>query len=1313
MKRNKRRFKRLTAIVLSLCIPIVSVTGFAAWDGYQSSGSGEGSGTVMIADMNLLTSITSATNLVPSTKITGDAMYTGRWNEHKSKGSMKINKVPRDWSNYETLRLKIYSAKATGAKVTVVIYSDYVPSPGTSSSYHNYAFTIDWDGWKTIDIPLGSINRYNNASYAKVNEILFSANGWGATPSAESDLYFDSIVAYEKGGDGTDAGSSLSGYDKTLQNAFCNAMGDGMALYTFSGNMFAGGKVVPLSSADSTVRTTVLGGTVMTPAAALATGLGAEISGDGNSRTLRLKNHTITVNADKTDCVIDGGAAQLPQAPFIEGETVYVPAEAVGAALGKKTGAFGDLTVLAGDETMQKLVSATHLTEVGSFMIANVPFDPDTVTHEDFVELKNKWRERLVGSEQINDLSNEYIAKKISDINNRGQSAWDAMNKDKDAKVLFGTTPVTASADMGAQFKHMYFMTLAYGTYGTELYHNKKLKQDILYALEWLRDNLYGPNEMEGHGWRDVFAYNWWDWYINVPMKLLPSLLILENEISGEMISRHTEMWEYVRTHMRQTKNLAEAQSRIQVVTMSAALQEDPDLMQECMEDFELILRPTTSGEGVYDDFTYLNHGVYPLVGMYGAACLGDRLITAASVLAGTKFEVNSMYKYNQALWIYNTFDPQMYHGNIMAWGNGRAPGAGAENGRMVVVAAVDLLGAFSDDDDQMLKEFIHRHVDDKNMKKVISQMSIAQIADLVHVMDEEIEVPERNYAHVYYHGDTVVWHRADYAVGIHMSSNRIGNYECINDVNKTGWYQGDGGVLFYNTADTTDPFAPNFWSQSNPYRVPGTTEDVQPRLASSYSSAYLSPPTFVGGAEMDHQYVTAAMDFEAFHNEKPPTAVNSGYGGDFDLHNNDLKAKKSWFMFDDEVVALGAGINSTTGFEVQTTVDNHAMSGMKEPETNAPAANIPIEYKVSDISAAGDDGNLPENVLDGDYGSRWSLESAGNAWLELTLDEVKPIGYVGIAMFGGTGGKQAIFKLELSEDGENWQQVFDGRASGTTEALEAYDCKGINAKYIRFVGAGRTNSAWNSITEFKVYAPQPDGQLRLGTDSGGGFIYGLEKVTVDGNVLKNTLDGIDQTFENASWAHLEGYAGYYFPQGGALTAYKENKSDPYLELFLSHGKNPKDAAYAYTLLPNRTAEETAAYAANPDITVLSNTAAIQAVREKNTNITGMVFWQPGTFHGFTASIPMVVMVKETAEGTQIAVSDPSMSHGSNMTDSLQAADCNNGMSIHDKTVTLTVNRPLTLVSADSGIKAETKADSTVLEINFGLSGKTLSAKLR
>lgn len=54
----------------------------------------------------------------------------------------------------------------------------------------------------------------------------------------------------------------------------------------------------------------------------------------------------------------------------------------------------------------------THLTEVDSFMSENISFNPNTVTHEDFVALKDKWRARLVGSKQINDLSNKYIAKK-------------------------------------------------------------------------------------------------------------------------------------------------------------------------------------------------------------------------------------------------------------------------------------------------------------------------------------------------------------------------------------------------------------------------------------------------------------------------------------------------------------------------------------------------------------------------------------------------------------------------------------------------------------------------------------------------------------------------------------------------------------------------------------------------------------------------------------------------------------------------------------------------------------------------------------
>lgn len=46
----------------------------------------------------------------------------------------------------------------------------------------------------------------------------------------------------------------------------------------------------------------------------------------------------------------------------------------------------------------------------------------------------------------------------------------------------------------------------------------------------------------------------------------------------------------------------------------------------------------------------------------------------------------------------------------------------------------------------------------------------------------------------------------------------------------------------------------------------------------------------------------------------------------DLDPDNSTLSGKKSWFMFDDEIVALGAGITSTDNRKVETIVDNRKL---------------------------------------------------------------------------------------------------------------------------------------------------------------------------------------------------------------------------------------------------------------------------------------------------------------------------------------------------------------------------------------------------
>ena len=120
-------------MVLILCMLCGAIGVQAAWDGYQEESGEAGGETVTVVDMNNIGNITT-TVAAPSTKIRGNSLYSARWTNHTSNGSLTFATVPRDWSRYESVDFTIYSAAATGAKVTIVLYCDYVPSPGTSTS---------------------------------------------------------------------------------------------------------------------------------------------------------------------------------------------------------------------------------------------------------------------------------------------------------------------------------------------------------------------------------------------------------------------------------------------------------------------------------------------------------------------------------------------------------------------------------------------------------------------------------------------------------------------------------------------------------------------------------------------------------------------------------------------------------------------------------------------------------------------------------------------------------------------------------------------------------------------------------------------------------------------------------------------------------------------------------------------------------------------------------------------------------------------------------------------------------------------------
>ncbi|MCP3140514.1 discoidin domain-containing protein [Pyxidicoccus xibeiensis] len=118
-------------------------------------------------------------------------------------------------------------------------------------------------------------------------------------------------------------------------------------------------------------------------------------------------------------------------------------------------------------------------------------------------------------------------------------------------------------------------------------------------------------------------------------------------------------------------------------------------------------------------------------------------------------------------------------------------------------------------------------------------------------------------------------------------------------------------------------------------------------------------------------------------------------------------------------------------------------------------------------VTASGDDGNVPQNVLDGLLSTRWSSLGAGQ-FITADLGSVKTVCSVSVAWYRGDV-RRNTFTLSVSEDGSTFTEVFSGQSSGTSAALETYDIPDGSARYVRVTVNGNTDNLWASVSELGV----------------------------------------------------------------------------------------------------------------------------------------------------------------------------------------------------------------------------------------------------
>lgn len=122
-------------------------------------------------------------------------------------------------------------------------------------------------------------------------------------------------------------------------------------------------------------------------------------------------------------------------------------------------------------------------------------------------------------------------------------------------------------------------------------------------------------------------------------------------------------------------------------------------------------------------------------------------------------------------------------------------------------------------------------------------------------------------------------------------------------------------------------------------------------------------------------------------------------------------------------------------------------------------------------------------------------------------------------------------------------------------------------------------------------------------------------------------MNGTQAEHNAPEWV-LHNGIGYLFPQGGAITVSKQTQSGDWnainhshkgleskevFTLSLEHGENPTNASYAYIVVPGKdNARKMESYSKQNSVEIISNTAEMQVVRNKQLNIWGIVFYQAG-----------------------------------------------------------------------------------------------------
>ncbi|WP_318216053.1 polysaccharide lyase 8 family protein [Streptomyces sp. SCL15-6] len=511
------------------------------------------------------------------------------------------------------------------------------------------------------------------------------------------------------------------------------------------------------------------------------------------------------------------------------------------------------------------------------------------------------------------------LAAAVTALDATARALWETLDRSPARTALWADlAPVADPGNFGQSYTRLRTLAIAWATPGTTLTADSAVADALVAALRFTHDAAYNPARRE--------TGNWWFWEIGAPRALMDSAVLLRHRLPAADLTDYLSVVDRFCPDADRRTNaptLAETGAnradKAVIVALRGLLGQDATKIasaRDALSDVRdagrnSLFRYVASGDGFYEDGSFVQHGAVAYTGTYGVVLLGG-IAHLLSLLAGSPWEVadpdvSVLYEA-----VERSFTPVIFEGLMMDAVRGRAVSrerAGDHRDGAAAVAAILLLatgapGTYATRWRALAKGWLTRN----RTTPFAALAGLPQLALAKDVLDDDgVVARERTGGlRVFADMDRVVHHRPRWAYALSLSSKRIAAYEAGNGENLHGWYTGDGMAYLYDTDDLAQ-FNDAFWPTVDPYRLPGTTVDVRQRTdlgTGGGTSTYRPANTVAGGSVLHDRYGAVAMEL-------------------IGAPGSTLRAKKSWFLIDDAVISLGAGITATDGRTVETVVEN------------------------------------------------------------------------------------------------------------------------------------------------------------------------------------------------------------------------------------------------------------------------------------------------------------------------------------------------------------------------------------------------------